>query len=72
MITKDDTLLLRGRGDQKKIDGRVNQIRRQIEDTNSEYEKEKMQERMARYLHTMSAVCYICQLFVYISGCLLE
>ena len=54
IITKDDTLLLKGKGNQKEIDGRVDQIRTAIEDTNSEYEKEKMQERMARYLHTMS------------------
>merc|ERR1719295_1738314 len=47
-ITKDDTLLLKGKGNQNDIDIRVDQIREAIEDTSSEYEKEKMQERMAR------------------------
>lgn len=47
-ITKDDTLLLKGKGNQRDIDIRVDQIREDIEDTSSEYEKEKMQERMAR------------------------
>merc|ERR1712109_299211 len=47
-ITKDDTLFLKGKGNQKDIDLRCDQIRDAIEDTSSEYEKEKMQERMAR------------------------
>ncbi len=47
-ITKDDTLLLKGKGNAKDIEARVDQIRVAIEDTSSEYEKEKMQERMAR------------------------
>merc|ERR1712050_534634 len=48
LITKDDTMLLRGGGADLDISRRVDQIRDQIEDTNSEYEKEKLQERMAR------------------------
>ena len=47
-ITKDDTLLLNGKGSTKDIDIRVDQIREAMEDTTSDYEKEKMQERMAR------------------------
>merc|ERR1739844_720979 len=47
-ITKDDTLFLKGKGNQKDIDLRCDQIRDAIEDTTSDYEKEKMQERMAR------------------------
>jgi chaperonin GroEL len=47
-ITKDDTLLLKGKGDEKNINTRVEQIRSAIEQSDSEYEKEKMQERMAR------------------------
>lgn len=47
-ITKDDTLLLNGKGSTKDIDIRVDQIREAMEDTSSDYEKEKMQERMAR------------------------
>merc|ERR1711872_748225 len=48
VITKDDTMLLKGAGDESSVGRRVDQIRDQIEDTNSEYEKEKLQERMAR------------------------
>merc|ERR1711994_722381 len=47
-ITKDDTLFLKGKGNQKDIDLRCGQIRDAIEDASSEYEKEKMQDRMAR------------------------
>lgn len=48
IITKDDTLLLRGKGKKTDIDRRAQQIRDQIEETTSEYEKEKLQERLAR------------------------
>merc|ERR1719293_395668 len=48
VVTKDDTMLLKGAGDESSVGRRVDQIRDQIEDTNSEYEKEKLQERMAR------------------------
>lgn len=48
VITKDDTLLLRGKGNKTDVDRRVEQIRDQIEETTSEYEKEKLQERLAR------------------------
>merc|ERR1719357_2281950 len=41
-------MLLKGAGDESSVGRRVDQIRDQIEDTNSEYEKEKLQERMAR------------------------
>ncbi len=47
-ITKDDTLFLKGQGKDDDINSRVEQIKVQIEESNSEYEKEKMQERMAR------------------------
>lgn len=47
-ITKDDTLLLRGKGNKTDVDRRSQQIRDQIEETTSEYEKEKLQERLAR------------------------
>ena len=47
-ITKDDTLFLRGKGGEKAIADRVDAIRDAIEGTSSEYEKEKLQERMAR------------------------
>ena len=48
VITKDDTLMLRGKGGEADVSRRVEMIRDQIEMSTSEYEKEKMQERMAR------------------------
>lgn len=48
IITKDDTLLLKGKGKKADIDRRAEQIRDQIQETTSEYEKEKLQERLAR------------------------
>ncbi|CAG2174550.1 unnamed protein product, partial [Oppiella nova] len=48
VITKDDTLLLRGKGLKEDIDRRVNQLKDEIDLSNSEYEKEKLAERMAR------------------------
>lgn len=48
IITKDDTLLLKGKGKKADIDRRADQIRDQINNTTSEYEKEKLQERLAR------------------------
>merc|ERR1712003_160171 len=44
----DDCMMLKGQGGESAISKRVEMIRDQIEDTNSEYEKEKLQERMAR------------------------
>merc|ERR1719203_1758168 len=45
VITKDDTLMLKGGGSTGDVDRRVDQIKEQIENSTSEYEKEKMQER---------------------------
>ena len=47
-ITKDDTTIVDGAGDKSGIEGRVSQIKRQIEDTTSDYDKEKLQERLAK------------------------
>jgi chaperonin GroEL len=47
-ITKDDTTIIGGAGKKKEIDGRAEQIRRQIEDTTSDYDREKLQERLAK------------------------
>ncbi|MEQ8405761.1 MAG: chaperonin GroEL [Oceanicaulis sp.] len=47
-ITKDDTTIVDGAGEKEAIEGRVSQIRRQIEDTTSDYDKEKLQERLAK------------------------
>ena len=48
VITKEDTLLLKGKGEKSDIDRRSQQLRDQIAETTSEYEKEKLQERLAR------------------------
>ncbi|MGY6532281.1 chaperonin GroEL [Glycocaulis sp.] len=47
-ITKDDTTIVDGAGEKSAIEGRVNQIRKQIEDTSSDYDREKLQERLAK------------------------
>ena len=47
-ITKDDTTIVDGAGKTKDIQARVNQIRRQIDETTSDYDKEKLQERLAK------------------------
>ncbi|MGY8647197.1 MAG: chaperonin GroEL [Verrucomicrobiales bacterium] len=47
-ITKDDTTIVEGGGGSEAISGRVNQIRKQIEDTSSDYDREKLQERLAK------------------------
>ncbi|MFN9849299.1 chaperonin GroEL [Phenylobacterium sp.] len=47
-ITKDDTTIVDGSGDKSDIEGRISQIKRQIEDTTSDYDKEKLQERLAK------------------------
>ena len=47
-ITKDDTTIVDGVGAKDDIEGRIAQIKRQIEDTTSDYDKEKLQERLAK------------------------
>jgi len=47
-ITKDDTTIVEGAGEKDGIEARVGQIKRQIEDTTSDYDKEKLQERLAK------------------------
>ena len=48
VITKDNTTIIDGIGDETQIKGRVAQIRQQIEDSTSDYDKEKLQERVAK------------------------
>ncbi len=48
IIDKDNTTLINGVGDKKAISARVNQIKAQIETTTSDYDKEKLQERLAK------------------------
>lgn len=47
-VDKDNTTIVGGKGDKKNIDGRVAQIRKQIETTTSDYDREKLQERLAK------------------------
>ncbi|MBP6600946.1 MAG: chaperonin GroEL [Verrucomicrobiales bacterium] len=47
-ITKEDTTIIEGEGASDAISGRVSQIRRQIEETTSDYDREKLQERLAK------------------------
>src|SRR5210317_1386822 len=47
-IDKDNTTIVNGAGDKKNIEARVNQIKAQIETTSSDYDKEKLQERLAK------------------------
>ena len=47
-ITKDETTIVDGAGDAQQIEGRVAQIRREIENSDSDYDREKLQERLAK------------------------
>ncbi|NBD30513.1 MAG: chaperonin GroEL [Alphaproteobacteria bacterium] len=47
-ITKDETTIIEGNGDKSEIEARVAQIRNQIEETTSDYDREKLQERVAK------------------------
>jgi chaperonin GroEL len=48
VITKDETTIVEGAGDQAQISGRVEQIRREMAATDSDYDREKLQERLAK------------------------
>ncbi len=48
VITKDETTIVEGGGDAEQISGRVNQIRAEIEKSDSDYDREKLQERLAK------------------------
>ena len=48
VVTKDETTIVEGAGEQSAIEGRVNQIRAEIENSDSDYDKEKLQERLAK------------------------
>ena len=48
VITKDNTTIVEGGGKTKAIQGRIQQIRREMEDTSSDYDREKLQERLAK------------------------
>jgi chaperonin GroEL len=48
VVDKDNTTIVDGAGDQKAIEGRIKQLRAQIEETTSDYDREKLQERLAK------------------------
>jgi chaperonin GroEL len=48
IVSKDNTTIIDGAGDSKAIEGRVAQLRQQIEETTSDYDREKLQERVAK------------------------
>jgi chaperonin GroEL len=48
VITKDDTTIVEGGGDQAEVDARVKQIKAEIENTDSDWDREKLQERLAK------------------------
>ena len=48
VIDKDNTTVIEGAGSTEAIQGRINQIRKQVDDTTSDYDREKLQERLAK------------------------
>jgi len=56
VITKDETTVIEGAGTKDKIDARVKQIRREVEDTTSDYDREKLQERLAKLVGGVAVI----------------
>ena len=56
LITKDNTTIVDGAGSKKEIEGRVRQIRTQIEETTSDYDREKLQERLAKLIGGVAVI----------------
>jgi len=56
VIDKDNTTIVDGAGDRKEIEGRVKQIRTQIEETTSDYDREKLQERLAKLVGGVAVI----------------
>ncbi|MFQ6033659.1 MAG: chaperonin GroEL [Candidatus Bipolaricaulia bacterium] len=55
-ITKDDTTIVEGMGEKSALEGRVKQIRAQIEETTSDYDREKLQERLAKLVGGVAVI----------------
>jgi chaperonin GroEL len=55
-IDKDNTTIIEGAGSKSAIEGRCNEIRKQIEDTTSDYDREKLQERLAKLVGGVAVV----------------
>lgn len=56
VIDKDNTTIVEGAGKPEDIKGRVNQIKKQIEDTTSDYDREKLQERLAKLIGGVAVI----------------
>jgi chaperonin GroEL len=56
VIDKDNTTIIEGAGTKRAIEGRVKQIRAQIEDTTSDYDREKLQERLAKLVGGVAVI----------------
>ena len=55
-ITKDDCLLMKGKGDQEQVKMRAEQIQDEIKNTNSDYEREKFEERLAKLVGGVAVI----------------
>src|SRR6184192_892802 len=55
-VTKDETTIVEGGGDEADIKGRINQIKAEIENTDSDYDREKLQERLAKLSGGVSVI----------------
>jgi len=55
-VDKENTTIIEGAGDHKKIEGRVKQIKAQIDETTSDYDKEKLQERLAKIVGGVAVI----------------
>ncbi|MGB9715066.1 MAG: chaperonin GroEL [Thermodesulfovibrionales bacterium] len=55
-VDKENTTIVEGAGDPKKIEGRVKQIKTQIEETTSDYDREKLQERLAKLVGGVAVI----------------
>jgi len=55
-IDKDNTTIVEGHGDEKKIQARVKQIKAQVEETTSDYDREKLQERLAKIVGGVAVI----------------
>lgn len=55
-MDKENTTIVEGAGDSSKIQGRVKQIKTQIEETTSDYDREKLQERLAKLVGGVAVI----------------
>ena len=55
-IDKDNTVIVDGRGNRKDLEGRVKQLRAQVEETTSDYDREKLQERLAKLIGGVAVI----------------